>query len=51
MQSEIYAIKTDWRDMLKITGSTEVIIAHASEAHKPFNLLFPNLKRGVGNGG
>jgi hypothetical protein len=32
-------------------GSTEVIFAHASEAHKPFNLLFPNLIREVENGG
>jgi hypothetical protein len=51
MESEIYVVKTDWWDMPKITGSTEVIIARASKARKPFNLLFSNLKRGVGNGG
>jgi hypothetical protein len=44
MYSDVYAVKTGWRDMSKIMGSTKVIFAHASKAHKPFNLLFSNLK-------
>jgi hypothetical protein len=47
MQSEIYVVKTDFLggNMPKITSPTEVITAHASKAHKPFHLLFPDPKR------